>query len=136
MIIFYLLFIIGAIALTLTSSLKKKESFLSIACDLSLMLIVFYWGIENIVLTIVGTILILAIYFMITYFAIVKKANLEKVSQKLVEQAKIGSFKTYLSIAFILFPLTTKSEVVMIVCLFVYIIIDRTFFFYKYRSLI
>lgn len=136
MIIFYILFIIGAIALTLTSSLLKKESFLSVACDLSLMLIVFYWGIENIVLTIIGTIIILAIYFMITYFAIVKKANSEKVSQKLVEQAKTGSFKTYLSITFILFPLIIKSEVVMIICLFVYIIIDRIFFFHKHRSLI
>lgn len=136
MIILYLLFIIGAITLTLTSSLDKKESFLSIACDLSLMLVAFYWGIENIVLTIVSTIIIFAIYFMITYFSIVKKADSLGVSQKLIEKAKTGSFKTYLSITFILFPLIIKSEVVMIICLFVYIIIDRTFFFYKYRSLI
>lgn len=136
MIIFYLLFIIGAITLTLTSSLDKKESFLSIACDLSLMLVAFYWGIENIVLTIVSTIIIFAIYFMITYFSIVKKADSLGVSQKLIEKAKTGSFKTYLSITFILFPLIIKSEVVMIICLFVYIIIDRIFFFHKHRSLI
>jgi len=136
MIILYLLFIIGAITLTLTSSLDKKESFLSIACDLSLMLVAFYWGIENIVLTIVGTIIIFAIYFMITYFSIVKKADSLGVSQKLIEKAKTGSFKTYLSITFILFPLIIKSEVVMIICLFVYIIIDRIFFFHKHRSLI
>lgn len=136
MIIFYLLFIIGAITLTLTSSLDKKESFLSIACDLSLMLVAFYWGIENIVLTIVSTIIIFAIYFMITYFSIVKKADSLGVSQKLIEKAKTGSFKTYLSITFILFPLIIKSEVVMIICLFVYIIIDRIFFFQKHRSLI
>jgi len=136
MIILYLLFIIGAITLTLTSSLDKKESFLSIACDLSLMLVAFYWGIENIVLTIVSTIIIFAIYFMITYFSIVKKADSLGVSQKLIEKAKTGSFKTYLSITFILFPLIIKSEVVMIICLFVYIIIDRIFFFHKHRSLI
>ena len=87
-------------------------------------------------LTIVSTIIIFAIYFMITYFSIVKKADSLGVSQKLIEKAKTGSFKTYLSITFILFPLIIKSEVVMIICLFVYIIIDRIFFFHKHRSLI
>lgn len=136
MITLYLLFIVASIVLAQTSSIEKKESFLSIACDLSLMLVVFYWGIENIILTIIGTIIILAIYFIIGYFTIFKKANSAGISSRLIEQAKKRSLKTYFSILFILSPLAFRSETIMIISLIIYIVIDRSLFFYKYRSLV
>lgn len=136
MILLYLLFITASILLTLVIDIEKKESFLSTAFDLSLMLLVFHYGIDHILITIAGLMIIITTYFIITYFAIIKKANSLGISHKIVEQVKKGSYKTYISIIFILLPLAFESKISMIICLIIYIIIDRVLFYNKYRSFI
>ena len=86
-IILYTLFIVSSLILMHVSKMIKKEHYLSISFDLSIMLLLYFWDKQHIAIFLSLLFTLLVVFFIVLYFEIIKPSENNSL-QQLISQKK------------------------------------------------
>ena len=131
-IISYLLIVCTMIVLSSVRPQDKKRDYIAAALDLSLMLLVYCWDKERIIVFILWFAAIMSVYFALVYFEKLRPAKRHNENPVVLRDDKTS----YLSLLYIIIPIAVKSPAVMYTLLAIYVISDRFLFYRKHKMLI
>jgi hypothetical protein len=135
LIILYVLVIFLSLILMHFSKMIKKEGYLSISFDLSIMLLLYFWDKQRIAIFLVSLVTLLVIFLTILYFEIIKPSE-SNFLQQLISQKKETFWDINLTLLCVIIPVCFNSASVMLILLILYLIVNRIRFYKKFKSIV
>jgi len=134
-IILYALAIVASLILMHVSEMIKKEDYLFISFDLSIMLLLYFRDKPQIAIFIASLVALLIVFFIVLYFEIIKPSE-NKSLQQLVSQKKETLWGKELTSLCVIIPICFNSPSVMLILLILYLIVNRIIFYKKFNSIV
>lgn len=134
-IILYTLFIVSSLILMHVSKMIKKEHYLSISFDLSIMLLLYFWDKQHIAIFLSLLFTQLIVFFIVLYFEIIKPSENNSL-QQLISQKKESFWGKELTSLCVIIPVCFNSSSVMLILLILYLIVNRILFYKKFKSIV
>ena len=133
--ILYTLFIVSSLILMHVSKMIKKEHYLSISFDLSIMLLLYFWDKQHIAIFLSLLFTLLVLFFIVLYFEIIKPSENNSL-QQLISQNKESFWGKDLTSLCVIIHVCFNSSSVMLILLILYLIVNRILFYKKFKSIV